>query len=173
MRPSRIALVTALFLLTLAPLATYAACGEGKTPTYSDITSVGYEHAGSYQVLFLLMDRFGRDSTCEYIGTGSGTRHGTYSGGCSRSVFNQVVRFLAESKFYAINLDTGRLIVTDAAPVLIAVKRCGVTTQLDWSNESYSVGIAKLATKINEIIETIQWTKTSDSTESSWTPASL
>jgi hypothetical protein len=174
MRASRIALTMALFVLTLAPLETYAACGEGKIPTYSDIAAVGYEHAGSYQVLFLLMGPSGRDVTCKYVEEASGPKHGTYSGGCPRSVFNQVVKSLAETKFYSINLDTRPPIVTDSLPVFIAVRRCGVTTQLDWINSGDNgAAIASIATRLNEIIETIQWKKSSKSTERSWIPVSL
>jgi Domain of unknown function (DUF6438) len=159
--------VAAIVILFAVPAPAVAACGPGKTPTYADIQSVSYGRTGcfgrcaAYDVLF---DDY---EHCYYVGELYVAMPGTYEDACTSAVLKRAVAALRLHDFYGLNYDS-RVLVLDVPHFIISVKRCGVTTKLDWPLFEDRNDIESLMDALDKITESIPWRKTSDSTAPDW-----
>jgi hypothetical protein len=88
------------FALTIAVTISpaWAACGQGKAPTYGDIDAIRYEGTNcfgkcpSYEVLFT------KKRACYYVGIRYVSKIGTYQGTCSSATFAQAIAVLVNKR---------------------------------------------------------------------------
>lgn len=155
------------FLLTISSAPVLAECGPGKTPTYADVQSVSYGRTAcfgrcpSYEVLFTYYN------DCEYVGELYVAMPGTYESDCSPDVLRRAVAALNVHKFYTLNYDS-HVVVTDVSHYFVSVKRCGVTTKLDWPAYNERKDIESLLSALDKITRRIPWQKKSDATVPTW-----
>jgi hypothetical protein len=143
---------------------TYAACGQGKVPTYNDISGLRYVRTDcfgkcpSYEVLISNLPGL------DYVGRRYVDMLGTYEAPLGHTLTSaQVV--LERHHFYGLNYDDTKHI-TDVPHYIVAVARCGVTTKLDWPDFGDRPDIESLFNALDALVKNVKWHKTSDSTES-------
>ncbi len=169
----RIAALFGLLMPIVFPLAAQAACGEGKVPSYSDISSVTYGRStcfgkcAAYQVDFGSMYS---GANCLYIGIANVPKHGRYIADCSRAALPRAIAALKNSRFFDLNWDSS-IIPTDVSMATIIVTRCGVTTSLDWPEHGTRKDIPVLIAALDHITNGFRWEKAgNDTTDLLWKP---
>jgi Domain of unknown function (DUF6438) len=171
-----VAIVSFLSMFAL-PTVCDGECGVGKTPTYADISAVRYARTScfgrcpDYQVLFAKISTHDPKFICEYVARSNVSKHGTYAAVCRSEVLSKVVSLLETSGFYSLSVVPD--LVSDVPHLLIAVERCDVTTVLNWPEYPQRPDIDGLAKGLDRITDAQTWSKTSDSSESSWIQASF
>lgn len=149
------------FAVSITPAS--AACGPGKVPTYSDIEAIWYERTNcfgkcpGYQVAFW---KFGE---CDYVGYKYVSRIGRYEYPCSSDILKRAIEVLRNDDFYSLDYDSS-ILVMDAPHYIVAAKRCGVTTKLDWPEYENRKDIESLFDSLDAITTRIRWYKVSNST---------
>lgn len=154
--------VPMLFAISIAPAV--GACGQGKTPTYSDIYAIRYERTNcfgkcaSYEVLFT------NNLDCYYVGYEYVAKRGTYKSVCTAGVLKRASAVLEAHDFFALNYNSS-VLVTDLPHYVVAVERCGVTTMLNWPARGDRKDIESLFDGLDKITAEVGWQKASNSAE--------
>jgi hypothetical protein len=91
-------------------------------------------------------------------------RQGTYEASLGDKLL-RAREILRTHEFFSVNYDDSPL-VTDVPRYRIAVRRCGVTTDLNWPATDDRPDIAGLFDDMDALVKDVQWRKASDRTDS-------
>ena len=145
-------------LFSMAPA--FAACGNGQTPGYGDVSVVRYEKTvcfgvcPSYEVSF-------SPRVLTYEGRANVTKMGRYESS-ETAKFSDIIALLAKFDFYSFKIKP--VFVTDVPHYIISVERCGATKTLDWPALVYpavsgSHDIRALFNGLDRITDGVRWQK--------------